>query len=142
MRPLMRFAFALVFALPVFAQNDQSIAIVSVTNIFAEPVTRAPVGSLVRYALQYDAGRPELYATTVLEVTVPGTVTELETGNNIECTTAGGVRCTFPAFHAPRWDMFITVRVDEPGVHTAVARISNSSVPDPNPANNTSTHTL
>jgi uncharacterized repeat protein (TIGR01451 family) len=144
MRTLVRFALALFLAFPLFAQNDdQTIAIIRVADTFAQPVTRVPVGALVSYWLEYDAARPELFADTVIEVDVPGTVTEIFAGNNLECTTTNGpVRCTLPAFNAPRWSLTITVRIDEPGVHTAVARITNSSVPDPNPLNNSAAHTL
>jgi uncharacterized repeat protein (TIGR01451 family) len=145
---VMRFVLALLLALPLAVSSlaqpaDQSIEIAGVQTSRGHAADRVAVGDTVYYGIEYDAVRPELLADTVLEFDAPGTVTEVAHQNNLDCTSGDAVRCTFPPFKSPRSTMVIGVRITQPGVHTAVARIVNhGSASDPSPGNNTSTHTL
>jgi uncharacterized repeat protein (TIGR01451 family) len=141
----MRAVIVLLFALPLFAQNaDLSIRILRAELADGRQVTRVPIGQVVYYIIEYDLQQYEVRPDTILEIDVPGTVTEIFTGGDrLSCTTTAAIRCTFPTSAPPRGGMSVGVRFDTAGVKTAVARLRRQSgTPDPNPADNTSTHTL
>jgi uncharacterized repeat protein (TIGR01451 family) len=135
---------AAIAAFPALAENpvDYSLEIVA-TLESARPAERIPTGETVYYAIRYDGVPAEVAPHLVLQVDVPGVVTDVFHLGRLSCSDGPAIRCTFSELAESSGFLSLAVRIDTPGFHTLTARlIHDGPSPDLNPVNDHIEHTL
>jgi hypothetical protein len=135
-RSLLSLLFTVV-AMPALAQGADLY--VDVANYDRQPTLRTTYTIAARW--------DELVAVdgVVLEFDVPGGVIErlfLWNQGTVCDESVRPVRCTLPREQSSFGGVAVEVRFPAPGTYTATARISSASNADPNPANDTDSHTI
>ena len=131
-------------AFPALADNpvDYSLQI-EATLGDARPADRIPTGETVYYAIRYDGVDREVAPKLVLQVDVPGVVTDVFHMGRLSCSDGPAIRCSFTEFAESRGFLSLAVRIDTPGFHTLTARlIHDGPSPDLNQVNDHIEHTL